>query len=63
MTPDVSRKGQSLVVLMRGGGEKEAEEVAVQVVSVFGHCNTTDKQPASLMDCLVSGACTGGLGE
>ena len=60
-TPDVSKKGQALVVVMSANGE-EVEDVAVQVLSVFGHCNTADKQPTTLLDGLVGGRGWGGGG-
>ena len=42
MPPDVSRRGKSIVLVMKNTGE-EVEAVALQAVSVFGHCTTAEE--------------------
>ena len=53
-SPDVSRSGRVLVIVMSASGE-EVESVAVQVLTVFGHCTTAEEQQAtSFLGTLVS---------
>ncbi|CAI8006132.1 Zinc finger ZZ-type and EF-hand domain-containing protein 1 [Geodia barretti] len=68
MPPDVSRRGKSLVVVMRTTA-KEVEAVALQAVGVFGHCTSAeeerDAQFFKIMDSLApldtEGGVTGGV--
>ena len=43
MPPDVSRRGKSLVVVMRTTAE-EVEAVSLQAVGVFGHCTSAEEE-------------------
>ena len=46
ISPDVSRRGRSLVIVVRAVSE-EVESVAVQAVRVFGHCQSAGEERSS----------------
>lgn len=43
MPPDMVRRGKNLVVVMCSTGE-EVEGVALQAVSLLGHCTSTEEE-------------------